>query len=41
MEEYNIFIMNLLKFIIDGFKLLIFLEENDENFVLLFKKNNY
>lgn len=35
MEEYNIFIMNLLKFIIDGFKLLIFLEENDEKFCFI------
>lgn len=41
MEEYNISITNLSKLTIDGLKPLTSLEENDENFVSSFKKNNY
>lgn len=40
-SEYNISITNLSKLTIDGLKQLTSLEENDENFVSSFKKNNY
>lgn len=41
MQGYNISITNLSKLTIDGLKPLTSLEENDENFVSSFKKNNY